>query len=471
MDVLSLGLSQSTSFGVPDERGPLARLRRRLSARLLRLLDIRSTGGGAPDPGGRSAVVDTRRNLLLGYTAAEILLGLGLLVFVTIQVPLAPGIAYDALAGTALAGPAGGVLLWTMFGLMGSVRTMSSAEGGGHFTFHLPYVGAAMILGGPTAGAWVAFLSTIDRRELESQPWYGILANHTAMATAAVAGGAAYVLVHAGLVGTTGDVRLAEFVAVLVAGVVLEVVANAFAITTIKIRDGMSWAATLGIIVDEFRRETLLEIALIWVLVIAAGTVGWWAPLVVGVTLIWYQSRDGREDFDPFTGLARKKTFLARADRRIGWMRRGILPGGTMLYIDLNGFHLVNDEHGQQVGDVVLRIIADRLREVFPRQEDVLSRLMADEFAAFLAGMTDPDDATRKAKQLLQAICRPIPTPVGPVHVGAAIGLVVVRGAGMTPPSASTLLLRAEQAMYIAKAEGGPTGGWHTWSEDDRAPF
>ena len=38
-----------------------------------------------------------------------------------------------------------------------------------------------MILGGPTAGAWVALLSTIDRRELQSLPWYGTLANHAAI--------------------------------------------------------------------------------------------------------------------------------------------------------------------------------------------------------------------------------------------------------------------------------------------------
>ena len=45
----------------------------------------------------------------------------------------------------------------------------------------------------------------------------------------------------------------------------------------------MTWAGVLGIVVDDFRRETLLEVALIWILVIAFATVGWWAPLAIGL--------------------------------------------------------------------------------------------------------------------------------------------------------------------------------------------
>ena len=62
-----------------------------------------------------------------------------------------------------------------------------------------------MILGGPTAGAWVAFLSSIERRELETQPWYGILANHCdARRSAAVLGGLTTQVV-GGLLGADGS--------------------------------------------------------------------------------------------------------------------------------------------------------------------------------------------------------------------------------------------------------------------------
>ena len=101
-----------------------------------------------------------------------------------------------------LSGPTGGLLLWLVFGLLGSLRVLR-AQGGSTMTFHLPFVGAAMILGGPTAGAWVAFLSSIERRELESQPWYGILANHSVLTIAAVMGGLTTQVV-AGLTGAEG---------------------------------------------------------------------------------------------------------------------------------------------------------------------------------------------------------------------------------------------------------------------------
>ncbi|HEY3334340.1 MAG TPA: GGDEF domain-containing protein [Candidatus Limnocylindrales bacterium] len=438
---------------------------RRALAWLVRLIDVR--GGDAGDPSDGDGAVAARSNLLHGYTAAEILLGFGLVAVVTVAVPVGAGIASGSLAGTALAGPTGGVLLWTMFGLMGSVRTASAAGGSVHFTFHLPFVGAAMILGGPTAGAWVALLSTIDRRELESQPWYGTLANHAAIATAAVLGGLAYALLLAGLTAVTGDERFATFVAIIVAGFVLEAVASGLALVTVKLRDGLSWAGILGIVMDDFRREMLLEIALIWVLVLASATVGWWAPLVVGVAAIWYLARERDEPVDRLSGLMRKATFTRRADRNVGWIRRGILPGGTLMFIDLNGFHLVNNTHGYEIGDAALRVVSARIRLVFPRREDLLSRLMGDEFGIFLAGMTSTAAAIRKADELIAAVAEPIPTPAGVVTVGAAIGIVIVRDDGLATPAVRTLLVRAVEAMHLAK-DGPLTGAWHVWSPGEQ---
>ena len=96
---------------------------------------------------------------------------------------------------------------------------------------------------------------------------------------------------------------------------------------------------------------------------------------------------------------------------------------------------------------------------------------MGDEFGVFLAGLVSPQVAIRKAQELLDAIGRPVATPVGSVDVGAAVGIVVVHGDGLTPPSATTLMLRAEQAMYLAKDEGAGSSAWHVWSPDDPVPF
>ena len=99
----------------------------------------------------------------------------------------------------------------------------------------------------------------------------------------------------------------------------------------------MTWAGVLGIVVDDFRRETLLEVALIWILVIAFATVGWWAPLVIGLGVVAYLALGNDEGVDRLTGLFKKAAFLEKVDRKIGWMRLGFLPGGTMLMFDLNG--------------------------------------------------------------------------------------------------------------------------------------
>ena len=66
--------------------------------------------------------------------------------------------------------------------MIGSMRVLPAPGGHSVWTFHFPFIAAAMVLGGPTAGAWVAFVSTLERREMESVPWYGTLANHSVLA-------------------------------------------------------------------------------------------------------------------------------------------------------------------------------------------------------------------------------------------------------------------------------------------------
>ena len=134
--------------------------------------------------------VERRAVLLPAYTAATILAGVAVLVLVTLFGSIAAPIALP-MAGEVLARPAG-IVLWTLFGLAGSLRVLRGPSGHGVLTFHLPFIVAAMVLGGPIAGGWVAFLSSVERRELDGEvPWYGALANHAGFALAAVAGGLA----------------------------------------------------------------------------------------------------------------------------------------------------------------------------------------------------------------------------------------------------------------------------------------
>ena len=113
--------------------------------------------------------VERRAALLPAWTAATIVAGVTALGFVTVFGTLAGPIAVPMVA-EAWARPVG-VLLWTLFGLAGSTRILRGPSGHGVLTFHLPFIVAAMVLGGPIAGGWVAFLSSIERRQPVPLEW------------------------------------------------------------------------------------------------------------------------------------------------------------------------------------------------------------------------------------------------------------------------------------------------------------
>lgn len=415
--------------------------------------------------GGSGGAVDKRRRLLLTYTAGSIALGLALLVWTTVAIPVG-GLIDPGLTGTALQGPQGGLLLWLMFGLMGSLRVLRAPGSGSALTFHLPFIGATMALGGPTAGAWVAFLSTIERRELESQPWYGILANHAVMATAAVAGGATASLIFA-LMTDVGAAGNAGFAAAICGTIVLTIVTTGMGAITIIIRDELSPSALLEELSGQIGRLTALEVALAWILTIGYVQLGWWSPLVIGgfVLLVW--DNHPLPPVDQLTGLDAAAGFRRRLDGGLGLMRRGIAPGATLMSLDLDGFHDINNEHGHDVGDEVLREVGNRLRAQARRPGDVAGRLGGDELGLFLLGLVDVEIALRRAADVHAAITSPIATSVGAVSVGVSIGVDVVTGRGDLP-AVDTELRHADQAMFHAKYAGG---GVHQYDPDEPPPF
>jgi diguanylate cyclase (GGDEF)-like protein len=417
-----------------------------------------------PAPGSTGKATAARRNGLLGYTAASIMLGLGLLAWTSVvNEPLA-AIDPRLPPGTVLSGPTGGLLLWLVFGLLGSLRVLR-APGGASMTFHLPFIGAAMVLGGPTAGAWVAFLSSIERRELESQPWYGILANHATLVIAAVMGGLAAQLAGA-LLGTDGH-GTSALAAAVVGTLVLAGFTTAMAVTTILLREDLSIEAFVEILTGQVGRITAVECALVVVLAMAYTELGWWAPLLVGgfVVLVW--DNHPMPAPDPLSGLLSPEGFGRRLDRGLGRMRRDITPGATLLSIDLDLFHDVNNRHGHAVGDEVLRELGARLAAQARRPHDLAGRLGGDEFALFLPGLTETDVAMRRADEVVATIALPVTTSVGPVSVRASVGVLILESWGGVP-SAGTVLRHADQAMYHAKRDGGQI---HLYDGREPAPF
>jgi diguanylate cyclase (GGDEF)-like protein len=406
----------------------------------------------APDagPGPASAGLTRREALLRAYTTVSIAAGLLALAWTTFAVPILPAID-PMLPRSALAGPSGGMLLWIAYGFIGSLRVLPIPSASGVWTFHLPFIAAAMVLGGPTAGAWVAFLATIERRELSTQPWYGALANHAVLAFAAVVGGLAVQAIAGGLALTALQPAAASLIAITVGTFLLAMLANLIAAGTIALREGLPASGVLDILVRSIGPVTLGEIALAWVFVVAYSTVGWWAPLVLAGAILLAWPREDAEFLDPMTRLPRRAAFSRELDATLGRTRRGLAPGGLLLVIDLKDFGIINKIPGlgMEVGDAVMAEVGARLRAVV-RAADLVARWGGDEFAVFYTGVVDEATARRMTDRIEAAMKRGFETEAGTQFIGVSIGALIVRPAADIP-SRETLMGWAESVMQKGK--------------------
>ena len=410
--------------------------------------------GLGPDADSPLIAVERRAALLPLYTAATIVGGIGALLLVTLLGTLpetihVPGV--DApWAGIA------GVATWTLFGLAGSLKILRGPSGHGVLTFHLPFIVAAMVLGGPIAGGWVAFIASFERRELTEMPWYGALANHAGLALAAIAGGlAAQATVGmAGVFGLPGGLAL-TLVGAAVGTLVLTVVDTALAAGVIVLRDGLTLRETIHVFDRSFRGTLLAETVLGWVFVVTWVAVGWWAPILCAalVLALWRtNAAEAERDRDDLTGLLTAKAFAQRVAEAALRARRGV-EGSAYVFLDLDGFKQVNDgPRSHAVGDEVLSELGARLRASI-RVTDAAGRRGGDEFMVLFVGVRDEASALSLAERVHAIVTTPYHTSVGEKRVGASVGVtLVVPGERDFEPD---LRQRADEAMYAAKRAGG----------------
>jgi len=148
---------------------------------------------------------------------------------------------------------------------------------------------------------------------------------------------------------------------------------------------------------------------------------------------------------DPLTGVLNRRGFERNASKRLSESADNAT--GALLFIDLNDFKAINDKFGHEVGDQLLKIAAERLRQSL-RTCDIIGRPGGDEFVALVPDV-DADVADKLAKRLTGALEQPYNIGRHRLFCAASIGLALY------PENASTLtgLLReADQAMYRAKA-------------------
>ncbi len=164
---------------------------------------------------------------------------------------------------------------------------------------------------------------------------------------------------------------------------------------------------------------------------------------------------------DALTGLANRRLLLDHLDHALLQAER---TGGqvAVLFCDIDRFKVVNDNLGHQVGDELLRVIADRLRRAV-RPGDTLSRFGGDEFVILLEGVSSSDDAGDVATAVLDALRDPI-TLSGGHEVVATMSIGVALSDQGT--SRDDLLHDADVAMYRAKERG--RGGQFALFDADR---
>ncbi|MRR36557.1 diguanylate cyclase, partial [bacterium] len=163
--------------------------------------------------------------------------------------------------------------------------------------------------------------------------------------------------------------------------------------------------------------------------------------------------------YDTLTGLPNRTLLLDRLDRALAGAARG---NGklALLFIDLDGFKVINDNMGHAQGDLLLTKVARRLKDGV-RRSDTLARLGGDEFMVLISYAGEERNTAHLAQHLLEKISPPCEIGGRDVYTTASIGISIYPDDGR---DAETLLKCADMAMYAAKEAG--RNGYHFHSEE-----
>jgi diguanylate cyclase (GGDEF)-like protein len=157
---------------------------------------------------------------------------------------------------------------------------------------------------------------------------------------------------------------------------------------------------------------------------------------------------------DSLSGLANRALFL----RRLGESLRRTAGTTTVLFLDMDDFKAINDEHGHAAGDAVLVAVADRLRAAV-RPDDLAARLGGDEFAVLLEDV-DETHGEAVAERVLESLSLPV-LEAERVWSHGSVGIASARAGSL---GADELIRRADVAMYRAKEAG--KGQLRVWSPE-----
>jgi diguanylate cyclase len=198
----------------------------------------------------------------------------------------------------------------------------------------------------------------------------------------------------------------------------------------------VAWAPVVVVIADQ-------ALLLLPVLLVAVIALGWSARAT--------SSSEHDAFHDPLTGLANRRALEQRLDQLTA--RAKLDDRFALLLMDLDRFKEVNDQLGHHIGDELLREVGARLSSL--NDIELAARIGGDEFAFVVRAPRDYEQLTDLAHQLVGEVS--VPYVVGDVRlsIGASVGVARFPDHGL---DGTTLLRRADSAMYAAKRSGVPLG-------------
>ncbi|AMN55188.1 hypothetical protein ACP90_25520 [Labrenzia sp. CP4] len=168
---------------------------------------------------------------------------------------------------------------------------------------------------------------------------------------------------------------------------------------------------------------------------------------------------------DTLTGLANRTLFNAKLDEALNAASANGIAGDLML-LDLDKFKPVNDSFGHDVGDELLKTVAQRLRECV-RSSDLVARLGGDEFGIILTGTGSGNASTAEiADRIVRKIGAPFAVQDHIISVGVSVGISPITGTELDP---RPVIKRADMALYEVKHNG--RNGFKFFEEEDVARF
>jgi diguanylate cyclase (GGDEF)-like protein len=206
--------------------------------------------------------------------------------------------------------------------------------------------------------------------------------------------------------------------------------------------------ATPAVLAVEARTREPLPVAV----TIGAGGVG----VVLAIYLVGLLQERARSEHrgnhDRLTGLPNRTLFVDRVERALIHAHRSGSPL-AVFFLDVDRFKAINDTFGHSAGDLLLRVLAQRLARCL-RDEDTVARISGDEFALLLPHLSSPTAAITVAERIMAALAEPLTLAENRVTATASMGIAIGPADGR---NAELLLASADAAMYRAKERGRNT--------------